>query len=84
MARLGRVSLDTLNVGYRAYQVSCVECHKDTVPKPPTDRAWHPASMGLNLYSSHTAEQRYGILEYLKAVEASRFKVHGGSLQDQL
>lgn len=82
MARLGRVSIDTLNVGYETYKVSCVECHTDKVPKPPVDRAWHPASMGLNLYQSLSAEQRYGVLSYLRAVEASRFKVHGGSLQD--
>lgn len=82
MARLGRVSIDTLRVGHETYRVSCVECHTDKVPKPPVDRAWHPESLGLDLYQSLSAEQRYAILAYLRSVEASRFKVHGDSLQD--
>lgn len=82
MARLARAPLDTLNVGYQVYMTSCVECHQDRVPTAPVDRAWHPASLGLNLYSQFTAEQRYGVVSYLNAVEQSRFKVQGGSLQD--
>ena len=80
MARLGHVKIDTLNVGYRTYQNHCIRCHTDDVPKPVSDRAWHPGSMGLSLYSSLTAEQRYGVIEYLKAVDNLRFNF--GALQD--
>ena len=82
MARLARAPLGTLEVGYKIYMTSCVECHQDRVPKRPLDQAWHPASMGLNLYSQFTAEQRYGVVAYLDAVEKSRFKVQSKSLQD--
>ena len=80
MARVSGVKLDTLNVGYRVYQNKCISCHTNDVPRAIPDRIWHPPSMGLNLYHTHTAEERYGVLEYLKAIDTRRFRF--GSLQD--
>ena len=73
MARLGNSRTDVLNIGYQAYQQHCIRCHQ-TVPKPPLGRQWHPPEVGMALYNSLTDNQRYGLLEYLKAVDAMRFK----------
>lgn len=82
MARLGRVEIDTLNTGYRVYQSHCIRCHQAGVPKAVPGRPWHPESMGLSLYSSLSAAERYGVIEYLKAVQKSSLKMDFGSLQD--
>ncbi len=80
MARISRVKIDTLNTGFQVYQNNCIRCHTSGVPKPVIDRAWHPESMGLSLYTSLSAEHRYAVIEYLKAVDAQRYNF--GSLQD--
>ena len=82
MARLSNVKMDTLNIGYQTFQTHCIECHADRAPVPPVGRPWHPDSLGLSLYSSLNSSQRYGLQQYLKAVEKARFKVDTGSLQD--
>ena len=82
MARLSNAKMDTLNIGYQTYQGHCVRCHTEQVPNPPVGRPWHPASLGLSLYSSLSSQQRYGVQQYMKAVERARFKVQTGSLQD--
>ena len=82
MARLSNVRMDTLNIGYQAFQTHCMECHADRAPVPPVGRPWHPESLGMSLYSSLNSSQRYGIQQYLKAVDKARFKVDTGSLKD--
>ncbi len=82
MARLSNAKMDDLNIGYETYQAHCTRCHTDRVPKAPLGRAWHPDSMGLPLYQSLSATQRYGVQEYLKAVDKAAFKVDYGSVQD--
>ena len=71
MARVSRTSIDTLNIGYQAYQTHCIECHSDRVPMPVVGRTWHPESLGLSLYTSLSDNQRYSLLEYMKAVSPS-------------
>ena len=82
MARLSNAKMDDLNIGYETYRAHCIRCHTDRVPKAPLGRAWHPESLGMALYSSLSATQRFGVQEYLKAVEKARFKVDFGSVQD--
>jgi hypothetical protein len=83
MARKSNVKIDDLYIGYKSYLQHCARCHQDRVPKRPIgQRYWHPESMGLNLYSSLSDHQRYGVIEYLKAVERARFKLEFDSIQD--
>jgi hypothetical protein len=82
MSRKGNVKLDILEYGYESFQIHCASCHRNYLPEVPTDRAWHPSSIGLSLYQSLTDRQRYSIQQYLMAVKDARFDPNFGSLKD--